>query len=46
MNNITDMKSCLLRAWILLLSPIIYLMILGTFVLVKIAKAVFAKKNQ
>jgi hypothetical protein len=45
MNNIAEIKSCLLRVWILLLSPIIYLMVLGTFVLVKIAKAVFAKKQ-
>jgi hypothetical protein len=46
MINFTDIKSCLLRAWILLLSPIIYLMVLVTYVLVKIAKAVFAKKSQ
>ena len=44
MINFADMKSGLLRTWVLLLTPVIYLMVLGTFVLVRIAKAVFAKK--
>lgn len=46
MNNTADLKNFLLRTWIILLSPIIYLLILGTFVLVKIAKAVFLTKNK
>jgi len=46
MNSLADMKNQLLKAWILLLSPIIYLMVLGTFVLVKIAKFVFANKTK
>jgi hypothetical protein len=46
MNNIAEIKNRLLRGWILLLSPIIYLMVLGTFILVKIAKTVFLTKNK
>jgi|WetSurMetagenome_2_1015567.scaffolds.fasta_scaffold604439_2 hypothetical protein len=40
------MKNALLRIWVLLLTPFIYLLILGTFVLVKIVKVVLSVRSK
>lgn len=38
------MKSTLLKIWVLLLTPFIYLLILGTFAMVRITELVLSKR--